>query len=220
MRPVTAAAPAAPALSPFWRQFPNALTIARLVVAFAFFAMLTVYRYDPAGVSWWLFTAGWVYGVAAITDVVDGHLARKWGVTSTFGRVVDPFCDKILILGTFVFFAAPPFVVSEGGQAVSLTGVGPVVVILLLGRELLVTSLRAIAESGGTAYAAARAGKIKMFVQSFAVPVIMAYPCFRPAAEGTAALTILYVAREAAVWLTVLATLVSGALYLPRKVRD
>ncbi len=198
---------------------PNALTIGRLVVAGLFFVMLAMYRYDPAGISWWLFTAGWVYGVAAITDVLDGHLARKWEVTSTFGRVIDPFCDKILILGAFVFFAGGPFMTERGGEVVSLTGVGPIVVILLLGRELLVTSLRALAEQGGTAYAAAAAGKVKMFIQSFAVPIIMAYPCFLPAAQGTPWETVLWVAQFLAVWATVAATLISGALYLPRKIR-
>lgn len=217
---VTATAASIPAATPLRRHLPNVITVGRLVVSAVFFLMLALYRYEPGKIDWWLFVAGWVYGVAAVSDVVDGYLARKWQVTSTFGRVVDPFCDKILILGTFAFLAGPPFIAEIDGQVVSLTGVGPVVVVLLLARELLVTTLRSIAESGGTAYAAQTAGKVKMLLQSLSVPIILATVVFRPILwdGGSLEMTTLVV-RGIVIWGTVLATLVSGALYLPRRIR-
>ena len=127
----------------FRRQLPNAITVARLALAGVFFGMMLLYRHGTTAHSWWLFAAGWVYGLAAATDALDGYLARKWSVTSVFGRIVDPFCDKILVLGTFVFFASEIFLIpspTRPGRLESLTGVGPIVVVLLLGRELLVTT--------------------------------------------------------------------------------
>lgn len=144
------------------RKLPNAITVARLVVAGIFFAMLRLYEFGTTGMAWWLFAAGWVYGLAAASDWLDGYLARKWDVSSTFGRIVDPFCDKILILGTFVFFASGLF--KYGDE--QLTGVGPVAVIVLLGRELLVTTIRGMSEGGGQAMGAKWAGKFKMVFQS------------------------------------------------------
>lgn len=186
------------------------------MVAFVFFAMLAAYRYDPDHISWWLFASGWVYGLAAATDALDGHLARKWQVTSVFGRVVDPFCDKILILGTFVFLAARPFFVVEDGQLLNLSGVGPIVVTILLSRELLITTIRSLMESTGQAFGAAWSGKLKMIVQSITVPVVLAYVCFRPWLLDVGLEPAAWWVRTACIWLTVIATVWSGVMYLPR----
>ncbi len=194
------------------RQLPNAITVGRLVLAAVFFAMLRFYEHGTVAMSWFLFTAGWVYGLAAATDWLDGHLARKWNVASLFGRVVDPFCDKILVLGTFVFFASEVFM-HEGRN---LTGVGPVVVTLLLSRELLVTTLRGLSEGGGDAMGAKQAGKLKMIFQSIAIPVVLVYVFALGWLERGDALEIaLRVLREIAVWGTVVVTLWSGWAYLP-----
>ena len=80
----------------------------------------------------------------------------------------------MLVLGTFVFFAAEVFVDPRTGE--SLTGVGPVVVIILLGRELLVTTIRGLSVDGrGGGMGAKWAGKFKMVFQSVAIPVVLAY---------------------------------------------
>ena len=196
------------------RRLPNAITVARLVVSGVFFAMLTLYRPGTTGMAWWLFAAGWVYGIAAATDWLDGHLARKWDVASVFGRVVDPFCDKMLVLGTFVFFASPVFIDRATGE--HLTGVGPVAVILILGRELLVTTLRSINEQAGQSGGAKWAGKFKMVFQSIAIPVILVYAFSRGwLARGDNAEIALRVLRDTAVWGTVAVTLWSAWDYLP-----
>ena len=220
--------PAPPPAEPtrgFRRWLPNAITVSRLFLAAVFFAMLALHRHEPGVISWWLFAAGWVYGLAAATDFLDGYLARRWRVVSVFGRVVDPFCDKILILGSFAFFATHPFIAYQDGEGgggvgrfVSLTGVGPVVVILLLSRELLVTTLRSLAESSGQSAAANWAGKAKMIFQSVAVPTILALVVFRPVLwDGGTLEFAAKVVQVLAVWGTVLATLVSGLAYLPRR---
>jgi CDP-diacylglycerol--glycerol-3-phosphate 3-phosphatidyltransferase len=73
------------------RWFPNALTIARLAMIPVFIALLLV---SDGGHSW---AAAIVFGVAAITDQVDGWLARRWHVESEFGKVADPLADRLMI---------------------------------------------------------------------------------------------------------------------------
>ena len=196
------------------RKLPNAITVARLVVAGVFFAMLRLYDFGTTGAAWWLFSAGWVYGLAAASDWLDGHLARKWDVSSAFGRVVDPFCDKILILGTFVFFASGVFKVGDE----QLTGVGPIAVILLLGRELLVTTIRSMNESAGIASGAKWAGKFKMVFQSLAIPIVILYCFFRAWFDhGHGFEVFMRILRDIAVWGTVAVTIWSAWDYLPKR---
>src|SRR4029078_5177161 len=92
-----------------------------------------------------------------------GPTPRRWKVPSAFGRVVDPFADKILVLGSFIFFAGKNFIIPEiehlghhGPHMVvrKINGVVPGMVVLLLARELLVTSLRGISEAAGTGFGA------------------------------------------------------------------
>src|SRR5688572_11651298 len=163
-----------------FRHIPNALTGLRLVLAFVFFAMLAWYQYAGRG-NWLLNSALMIYVIALVTDFLDGYLARRWKVEGAFGRIVDPFVDKILVLGTFIFFAGKNFIIpdpefpSSHYVVKTITGVAPGIVVILLGRELLVTSLRGAAESSGENFAAAFAGKFKMGFQSGTIMAILLY---------------------------------------------
>src|SRR5947207_10079543 len=135
-----------------FRHVPNLLTGLRLVLAAVFFGMLSYYEYDATGRHGdpqLLNIAFFIYLVALITDFFDGYLARRWHVEGAFGRVVDPFVDKVLVLGTFIFFAGKNFIIPHtvgppGPSMVvrTLTGVAPGMVVLILARELLVTTFR------------------------------------------------------------------------------
>jgi len=96
-----------------FRHVPNALTASRLLLAGVFFAMLAYYQNQSAlprhGEALWLNIALIVYLIALVTDFLDGYLARRWKVEGAFGRVVDPFVDKVLVLGSFIFFAGKNF---------------------------------------------------------------------------------------------------------------
>jgi CDP-diacylglycerol--glycerol-3-phosphate 3-phosphatidyltransferase len=210
-----------------FRHVPNALTGLRLVLALVFFAMLSWYQYEGRGDPTLLNLAFIVYVVALVTDYLDGHLARKWKVEGAFGRIVDPFVDKILVLGTFIFFAGKNFIIPDeqlgkaaGHMAVkTVTGVAPWVVVILLGRELLVTSLRGAAEASGQNFGAAFAGKVKMGFQSGTILVILLYVNYidwleaRPRAHIAAR-----VLREFGIWGTVVITLFSSIQYIQRAV--
>ena len=204
------------------RTLPNAITVARLVVSAIFFAMVRLYEHGTPQMAWWLFAAGWVYGLAAATDALDGYLARKWQAVSTFGRVVDPFVDKILILGSFALLAGDNFLVPEiVGDEIrlqSLTGVGPIVLILLLSRELLVTTLRGLYESAGLEFGSKWSGKAKMMFQSLAIPVVLFYVFIVNLIDPSSTTsTVFRVLRDVAVWGTVIVTLLSIVDYLPRR---
>ena len=85
-----------------FRHVPNIITIARLVLAVVFFVILAGYQHRGRGDPTLLNVAFAVYLVALISDFFDGYLARKWKTESQFGRIVDPFVDKVLVLGSFV----------------------------------------------------------------------------------------------------------------------
>ncbi|HEY7088849.1 MAG TPA: CDP-alcohol phosphatidyltransferase family protein, partial [Tepidisphaeraceae bacterium] len=88
-----------------FRHIPNLLTGLRLVLAIVFFAMLSWYQYEGRGDPTFLNVAFVIYLVALFTDFLDGYLARKFHLETPFGRIVDPFVDKVLVLGSFVCFA-------------------------------------------------------------------------------------------------------------------
>jgi CDP-diacylglycerol--glycerol-3-phosphate 3-phosphatidyltransferase len=158
------------------RNLPNALTLLRLVLAGGFFAALNAFRFPDKHI-FWANVAIAVFILAAITDALDGHLARRWDVISTFGRIMDPFCDKVLVLGAFIYLAGPRFVVpawvEQGDFFTMATGVYPWMVAVILARELLVTGVRGVVESMGISFPAKWSGKAKMILQSVSIPIII-----------------------------------------------
>ncbi len=206
---------AEPAISTLKARIPNALTLARVFLAIGMFVILTVVVEPPtddagstsqAGAL--LFAAGF-FVLAAITDALDGYFARRWQVVSLFGRVMDPFADKLLVLGSFVFLAGPAFVSPDG---IARAGFEPWMVVLILARELLVTTLRGVYERAGVDFSATASGKIKMILQSIAVPLILVVLAFDPAGSGSTA----RYAILAITWSVVIVTIWSGAPYLIR----
>lgn len=111
--------------------------------------------------------------VTALTDIVDGKIARMYNVTSKLGRIMDPLADKILVCGSFICFAiiGQPTLFDISGTWLKVIHWS--VVIILIARELYVTILRHIAEARGINFAATASGKLKMFLQSFAIGTVL-----------------------------------------------
>jgi CDP-diacylglycerol--glycerol-3-phosphate 3-phosphatidyltransferase len=210
-----------------FRHVPNILTSLRLVLAGAFFVLLSFYQYEGRGDPFLLTSAFIIYILALVSDYLDGYLARRWNVPSAFGRVVDPFADKILVLGSFIFFAGKNFIIPEIEQLVhgphmvvrTITGVAPGIVVILLSRELLVTSLRGISEAAGTSFGAVWAGKFKMAFQSGTILIILIYvtclPWMREHGYDATERAARFV-RDVGIWGTVAITLYSGIAYIQR----
>ncbi len=201
------------------RSVPNGLTVLRLLLAALFFASLNVYRYPDAD-RLWAFVAVGIFILAAVTDALDGYLARKWEAVSVFGRIMDPFCDKVLVLGAFIYLAGPRFVVAEWVQADAFftmaTGIYPWMVVVMLARELLVTGFRGEAEAMGADFASTWSGKWKMIIQSVAVPVVITLVVvFRTGDETTLSKAARWLCYGV-VYLTVGVTIVSALPYVGR----
>jgi CDP-diacylglycerol--glycerol-3-phosphate 3-phosphatidyltransferase len=108
----------------------------------------------------WRIAALVVFSVASATDFVDGFLARRMGLITNFGKIMDPLADKLLILSALVYF------VREETMAAW-------VVALVLGREFIISALRIVAASSGNILGADLSGKIKTNVQIFSVIAIL-----------------------------------------------
>jgi CDP-diacylglycerol--glycerol-3-phosphate 3-phosphatidyltransferase len=127
-------------------NLPNAITFSRLVMTAAFVVAVSQRSLPGYGIGLVLFV------VAAISDFVDGYLARKMGLVTPLGKLMDPLADKILVSAAFVFFTE--------------RGLCPVwVTALIIGREFLVTGLRQIAVEAGQVLAADNLGKWKTTFQ-------------------------------------------------------
>jgi CDP-diacylglycerol--glycerol-3-phosphate 3-phosphatidyltransferase len=205
-----------------FRHVPNALTGGRLVLAVLFFSLLGFYQYQGRGDPMLLNLAFGVYCIALFTDFLDGYLARRWKVEGAFGRVVDPFVDKVLVLGSFIIFAGENFIIpdAEHHQMVvrTITGVAPWMVVLILARELLVTSFRGMSEGGGQQFGAAFSGKLKMVFQSVTILVILVYVNYFARSRGRSEEAIARHVRDFCIWATILVTVISGLLYVQRAV--
>ncbi|HWB14675.1 MAG TPA: CDP-diacylglycerol--glycerol-3-phosphate 3-phosphatidyltransferase [Pirellulales bacterium] len=173
-------------------NLPNQLTIARLVLALVLFGLITW--------QYWL-TSLVVFVVAAATDWLDGYFARKYGLVTVLGRILDPFVDKIIICGAFICLVADP-----------RSGVAGWMAVVVVGRELLVTALRSFLEQQGADFSAVMSGKLKMVVQCAAVGVSLFYLSYP---EGSEPAWIQYL-LPAAVWSALALTVYSGAEYVRR----
>ncbi len=211
-----------------FRHVPNALTSFRLVLAGVFFAMLSFYQHGgpggrQTGVAW-LNLAFFVYLAALITDFLDGYLARRWKVEGAFGRVVDPFVDKVLVLGSFIFFAGKNFTIPSFDPSgipenvTTITGVVPWMVVVILARELLVTSLRGSMESEGEAFGAQFSGKLKMGFQSGTILAILVYVNYREYFIRADVARYATYFRDFCIWATLAITILSGSMYVQRAV--
>jgi len=155
-----------------WKWVPNILTFTRLGLT-VIFLLMVLYSPRVAGLSFFLDVAFVLFVVAGLTDMVDGHIARRYNATSKFGRMIDPLVDKILVCGAFLCFAVIGVPKLFDWGPVTLAVIHWSVVAVLIIREAYVTILRHRAEARGIDFGAVTLGKIKMFVQSFAIGTVL-----------------------------------------------
>ena len=161
MSPQPAATPARPTrrtLAQDALNLPNLLTMGR-VVAIPFFVWLLDTPTPVRG-----FWACIVFTLAAITDLLDGYLARKLGVVSVLGKFLDPLADKLIVMAALVWM-------------VPMGRMPAWAVVLLLARELSVTGLRSVAASEGVVISAGNEGKTKTALQMIGIiALLLGYP--------------------------------------------
>lgn len=180
---------------------PNIITLSRLLLAVFLFWLIDV------GGHW--LAACVVFAIAAATDALDGFIARRYGMVTKIGRILDPFVDKVIIGGAFMFLAVTPD-----------SGINAWMVMIVIGREMFVTSLRSVLEQEGKDFSAIMSGKIKMVVQCAAVAgsfLYLEYALGTEVSEHTR--DIARYVRDGLLWTSVVVTLYSGYEYVIRAAR-
>lgn len=177
------------------RHIPNLVTLARALLAVPYFVVLA-FPGSPRAMK----AAVALFIVSMAGDVLDGWLARRWNAESVLGRVMDPFIDKVVICGSLVYcINVPPGFVA------------PWMVVLILVREMGITSLRGYVESLGHNFKASVWGKLKTFTQCVAIVSVLVVGAMQ---REPAAWELVF--ARAAVWAMVAVVAVSGLTYLFR----
>ncbi len=196
------------------KLIPNILTFARLALTIVVLIMILLappyYANGEVPFPGFLDIAFILFVIAGLTDIIDGTIARKLNVTSKFGRMMDPLADKILICGAFICFAIIGEPELFGFSRGVLSAIHWSVVGILVLREAYVTVLRHLAEAHGVNFAATISGKIKMFLQSFAIGTVL----IKMAHARTATWGYWFTTVTFAVMLTV--TIISGLMATQR----
>jgi CDP-diacylglycerol--glycerol-3-phosphate 3-phosphatidyltransferase len=180
---------------------PNVLSATRLAISFVVFGLIV------SGFYLWSLV---LFAIAAGTDWLDGWWARKFNQVTKLGRVLDPFCDKILICGVFILLATK---MENVHWCYSVSGILAVIVV---GRELLVTALRSAIEGAGGDFSAKFVGKLKMVFQCLAAGAGLLFLEWKIESEPPSWLTWLLAIN---VWLTLVFTLYSGWDYVRAAIR-
>jgi CDP-diacylglycerol--glycerol-3-phosphate 3-phosphatidyltransferase len=137
-----------------------------------------------------------LFVVAASTDAVDGHIARKYNLVTDFGKFLDPIADKLLVTAALLALMCVDKVYAWATM-------------IILIREFIVTGLRLVAGTKGIVIAAGQLGKLKTVFQTAALSVLLAAPVFPADAEK-----IVYIIGDILMGIAVLLTIVSGVEYL------
>ncbi len=184
-------------------NLPNRLTLIRIGAAFVFMIFLFSDHLYAQFLALFIFTG------AVLTDIYDGRYARRKGMVTNFGKLMDPLADKILMVAAFVSF-------------VSLGYIPAWTVIVIISREFAITGLRLLAASQGEILAAEKGGKHKTASQMVAIFTILIFICLRGTAlrffdfwtesvDKWFRFSILYL-----MYVTVILTVISGTFYLYR----
>jgi CDP-diacylglycerol--glycerol-3-phosphate 3-phosphatidyltransferase len=141
-------------------NLPNYLTLARIVlVPLLVVILLTPFADQWFGISSYALAIA-IFLAASVTDILDGHLARRRNQVSNFGKLLDPIADKLLVSAALI-------VLVEKHLAPAWA------VVVILGREFIITGLRSVAASEGIVIAAQKIGKIKMWAQCVAIVALL-----------------------------------------------
>ena len=184
-------------------HWPNRITGLRFVGSFVLFVIFSIWGMgQPEDMGIVLPVAFWLFIGIAATDFLDGYLARRDNLVTAFGRIADPFVDKVLVIGTMVFLAVMEW---------SRPWFPAWIVVVVVAREFLVTGIRGYVESLGLQFPADWFGKVKMVIQCIAIGVVIGLFAFdwpQPLAR------FLSVAGHVFVWGTLLTTIGSGTSYV------
>ena len=179
-------------------NLPNKLSLLRIIMIplmlVVFFIPQIPYRYIITAV---------IFVLAALTDFLDGYIARKYNLVTDFGKFIDPIADKILVLAGLVIMLTEPEIFGLYNLTIGKIA-GGVGVSIIVAREMTVSVLRMIAATKNKVLAAEKVGKIKTFITDVAIVLLLVSVEF----------TILFNVAFALYIVSVLLTVYSGTVYL------
>lgn len=143
-------------------NLPTLLTLIRLIVSPLFLPLLLVYCL-PLNLLWLNLVLGFIFILFGLTDFLDGYLARKYGLETRVGKVLDPIADKFLVYSTLIALLAAEKIFFYW-------------VVLLIGREIFVMGLRQVALENNVTVAVSAVGKFKTALQMLMLTVIIMNP--------------------------------------------
>jgi len=185
------------------RYVPNALTIVRMALVPVFVWLVFFLQPHSEGLPLGL----GVFVIASLTDWLDGKLARKYGIITDFGKIMDPLADKLLVTALLVALMLPP-----------LAAISVWVVVIILLREVLVTILREVYKRRGVVVAASIWGKLKTVLQMVGGVAALAYfsalPWWQALQGGEPTVRVVI---GVYFWVVAVVTVLSGLNYVFRK---
>lgn len=188
---------------------PNKLTLARIIAVPAMVTVAcipylrdnTIFAFDGGYLTYANFINFIIFILASVTDFLDGYIARKYNLVTTFGKFADPLADKMLVLTSFLILMTQGLTVAGWPRELSITPLWAVAIILI--RELMVSGIRLVAAQKGEVIAAGWAGKVKTFVTMIAL--IFVFLATLHVAVAIIALVLVYI--------SVFLTVYSGVVY-------
>jgi CDP-diacylglycerol--glycerol-3-phosphate 3-phosphatidyltransferase len=188
-------------------NWPNRITLSRLLCSVGLFTLLALMPHqDLAGSGTWGWVAFFLFVLTAATDWLDGWLARRLGEVTVFGRIMDPFVDKVVVCGSLILLMD-----RWPANEILL----PWMVVVVVAREFFVNAIRGFMESRGLSFAAAFAGKLKMTLQCIATGGLILMIATSGSGSPPGWLRVLTVIS---LWAAVVSTVYSGWLYLRKAV--
>lgn len=170
-------------------NLPNKLTLLRVILV-PFFILFFYLEAVPGNfvIAFLLFAA------ASVTDALDGHIARKHNLVTTFGKFLDPLADKVLVVSALCCF------VEKGLMSA-------VPLIIIVAREFMVSGLRLVTANEGVVVAAGIWGKLKTAFTMVAIIAVLIFCCFGIEEK-------LQIVSDILIWISTVLTIISGGVYL------
>jgi CDP-diacylglycerol--glycerol-3-phosphate 3-phosphatidyltransferase len=181
-------------------NLPNKLTVLRIILVPVFMAFIYI-DIIPLHFLW----AAIIFAIASLTDMLDGKIARKRNLITTFGKFLDPLADKILVIAALAVFVEIP--------EIQMSAV-PLVIIIT--REFMVSGMRLLAAEDGVVIAAGIWGKLKTAFTMAAIVVILLYLiifCDLGLGSGIQEFVRTWV-LDSLIWISAALTVISGVVYM------
>ena len=192
-------------------NLPNKLTLSRIILIPFFIAA----SYAPFTGHYFVALA--IVAIASFTYFLDGKIARKYNLITDLGKFLDPIADKVLVTSALVIMVADPnnnvftTILGEYNLGLILGGIG---VVIIIARELVVSSLRMMAAKQGKVLAAEKIGKIKTFFTDVTLVVVLLASGLYEFSATTEAARIIAIISLVGFAISVLLTIISGVSYL------